>query len=101
MEHINLIEIKENFEENDFENYLNRAKFDIIAKNATKKIEIKSPESYPDKNVNGFIGIFSKYKINSMGELIGYLEAFKSNKNNYLLIYTCPDSSKSPDFEAK
>lgn len=90
MEHINEIELNGNFEENDFLDYLNQAKLDVIAKNGNNEIEFELAESTINTNVNGHLGRFSKYRIVRQGNLLGYLEAFRSNKYNYLFIYTNP-----------
>lgn len=90
MEHINEIELKDTFSENDFENYLNQAKLDVISKNGKNGIELDLAESNVNTNVNGHLGRFLKYRVIRQGNLIGYLEAFRNNKSNYLIIYTNP-----------
>jgi hypothetical protein len=90
MVHITEIELKIHFEEDDFVNYLNNAKSEIILRNNNDEIEIEFMGSTINTTVNGYLGNFSKYRIISSGNLLGYLEAFRSNKSEYLLIYTNP-----------
>lgn len=90
MKHITEIEVKDQFKEDDFINYLNNAKMEVITKNSDSVIAFELMESTTNTTLNGFLGRFLKYRIISQGNLIGFLEAFRSNKYEYLLIYTNP-----------
>ncbi len=88
MEHYEF-ELNENFDKADFLNYLSDAIVEISASNGDS-ITFEMAETTVNTSMNGHVGLFKKYRILNGAELIGYLEAFKNNQSNYLIIYTNP-----------
>ncbi|ALU27441.1 hypothetical protein AS202_15345 [Myroides odoratimimus] len=83
-----MIEMRNIFELEDFERYLNHSKLEIISKNDNDSFE--KVEESSNKIINNYSGLFLKFKIIKQNKTLGYLEAFKSNNLDYLLIYTSP-----------
>lgn len=89
MEHYEF-ELIDDFDKMDVKNHLEDATKEIILNNGGDKIEFELDTETFNKKFNEYTGIFEKYRIVKEGELIGYLEFFRSNSFDYLYIYTSP-----------